>query len=295
MKIYRHTKSILFILLPLISSFCSFAQNIEKLQSAELNEVSGLVISRNNIIYVHNDSGDTSRFFAINQQGKLLAIYYFKGDPAIRRNGVADSEDMTYGPGAEKGKNYLYVGDIGDNAGKRPYISVYRIPEPDKHDGTIQLSREMVHLKYPNGPQDAETMMIDPVLKKLIIVSKRQDTVGIYSTSLSFRDGETVTLQKDGSLFLPGSTSSKYVVSGDISLDGKQVLLKTYEKVYHWTRKGNESIAQALVRKPVELLYKREPQGEAIGFTPDGKGYYCISEGVNAVIYHYSLNLQDGD
>ena len=42
-------------------------------------------------------------------------------------------------------------------------------------------------------------------------------------------------------------------------------------------------------RKPIELFYKPEKQGEAIGFTLDGKGYYTTSEGVFAPIYYYPL------
>ncbi len=289
----NHFTRPLFILL-LISSFYSFAQGPATLKSVELNEVSGLIVSRNNVIYVHNDSGDSTRFFAINPQGDLLGTYYFKGDPVRKRYGILDCEDIAYGPGPEKGKNYIYLGDIGDNPSLRPYISVYRVPEPDKQGKMINVSRELVHLKYPNRPQDAEAMMVDPVSQELIIVSKRQDTVGIYSTPLSFKEGDTVKMKKIGSLFLPssGTANSKQVVGADISADGKQILLKTYQKVYYWQRLNSEPINQAFMRKPVELPYTRERQGEAIGFTSDGKGYYTISEGVNAVVYYYPLNQQ---
>lgn len=293
MKI-NHLLRPLFILILGMSTFFADAQNPASLKSAELNEVSGLVLSRNNTMYVHNDSGDTSRFFAINSSGDLLATIYFNGDPSRKIKGVLDCEDIAYGPGPEKGKNYIYLGDIGDNSSLRPYISVYRIPEPGKPEAVMHANRELVHLKYPNKPQDAEAMMVDPILKELIIVSKRQDTVGIYSTPLTFKDGDTVKLQKKGSLFLPSGLmpSSKYIVAGDISADGKQILLKTYQSVYYWKREGNEPISQALLRKPAKLPYIRERQGEAIGFTPDGKGYYCISEGVNAVIYYYPLDAK---
>lgn len=283
--IYRLQYSFLMIII----SFCSYGQVMSTLQSKVLNEVSGLVISRNNLFFVHNDSGDTSRFFAVNPKGELVATFYFKGDQAIKPLGVADCEDIAAGPGPEIGKNYIYLGDIGDNMAHRPYISVYRLPEPNQPSGNMYLKAEALHLKYPNGPQDAEAMMVDPVLKELIIVSKRQDTVGIYTASLSFNDQDTITLEKEGSLFLPGNPLLKYVVAGDISQDGKQILLKTYEKVFYWLRKDKEPIAQTLSRKPVELPYIQEPQGEAIAFTPDGRGYYCIGEGNNAIIYKYEI------
>jgi len=42
-----------------------------------------------------------------------------------------------------------------------------------------------------------------------------------------------------------------------------------------------------LERKPIVLPYTIEKQGEAIGFTPDGKNYYTTSEGKHAPIYYY--------
>jgi hypothetical protein len=269
---------------------CASAQNTAaKIIPGGLNEISGLLISSDSLFFVHNDSGDTSRFFAIDAKGNLMATLYFKGDPSKKQFGVTDCEDIAGGPGPIKNKSYIYLGDIGDNGGNRPFVTVYRFQEPSKFSSSMQIEGEALHLKYPNGPQDAETLMIDPILKELIIISKRQDTVGIYSASLFFKNEDTVTMKKQGSLFLTGKGLVKYVVSGDISRDGRQIILKTYTNVYYWLRNGKESISQTLRRMPTKLPYILEPQGEAVGFTPDGKAYYCISEGKNAVIYRYNI------
>ncbi|WP_133248505.1 hypothetical protein [Pedobacter yonginense] len=266
------------------------AQNtVTKVIPAELSEISGLVISKNNLFYVHNDSGDTSRIFAMDAKGNLVSTIYFKGDPSIKQLGVADCEDIAAGPGPIKNKSYIYLGDIGDNASNRPYVTVYRLPEPSNFTKKMQIVGEAIHLKYPNGPQDAETLMVDPITNELLIISKRQDTVGIYSASLKFKKNDTVTMKKQGGLFLPGKGLLKYIVAGDISRDGQQIIIKTYTTVYYWLRKGNEPIAETLKRTPTKLPYTLERQGEAIGFTPDGKSYYCISEGKNAIIYKYAL------
>jgi len=290
----RHTaflaaRLLVFVFLLSSMSNGAFAQaTAVKVVPAELSELSGLFIAKENLIFAHNDSGDTSRFFAIDAKGNLLSTLYFKGDASKKHFDVIDCEDMAGGPGPVKNKNYIYLGDIGDNSNNRPYVTAYRFAEPGKLSTKMQVEGEKVHLKYPNGPQDAETLMIDPVSKELIIISKRQDTVAIYSASIFFKNGDTVTMKKEGSLFLPGKGLAKYVVAGDISRDGRQILLKTYLNVYYWVREGKESIAQALKRKPTRLPYTLEPQGESIGFTPDGKAYYCISEGKNAVIYRYN-------
>jgi hypothetical protein len=101
------------------------------LTSSTLDEVSGIVDSRANpnTFWVHNDSGDTARFFAINHQGALLGTFPLSGAP------LGDWEDIAIAP-KPSGGNYLYLGDIGDNNSNRPYIIVYRTDEPTSTTST---------------------------------------------------------------------------------------------------------------------------------------------------------------
>src|SRR3569833_2877109 len=131
-----------------------------------LDEISGIAASGVNedIYYVHNDSGDTSRFFAIKPNGKLISTIFFKGDKK-EPQGVADCEDIAVGPGPDSNKNYVYIGDIGDNSVDRKYITVYRFAEQTSWADINSIHNAMpvpVHFKYPDGPKDAETLMIDP-------------------------------------------------------------------------------------------------------------------------------------
>ena len=100
------------------------------LNDKEMDETSGIAASSlsPDTYYVHNDSGDTSRFFAITPQGHIKSVIYFKGDPK-EKQGVVDCEDIAVGPGPIKGKSYVYMGDIGDNGAVRKYITVYRMEE----------------------------------------------------------------------------------------------------------------------------------------------------------------------
>jgi hypothetical protein len=263
-----------------------------RLQKREMNEISGIAASGINpdIYYIHNDSGDTSRFFAILPSGQVKSTIYFKGD-ASELHGVQDCEDIAVGPGPLKSKSYVYLGDIGDNDAERTYITVYRMEEK-KAWATDSLSvadATPIHLTYPDGPKDAETLMVDPIEKLMYIVSKRQDSVTVYTTPLNFRPNSTVVLTKRCKLFFKGLKLFKWITAGDISKDGSQVLIKSYTKVYYWKRAGNEPIWKTLQNPPRLLPYTQEKQGEAIGFTPDGTGYYTTSEGVYSPIYYYKM------
>jgi hypothetical protein len=263
------------------------------LQNKQMDEISGIAASgiHDGIYYVHNDSGDTSRFFAITPEGKIKSVIYFKGDSKLKF-GVHDCEDIAVGPGPVKGKSYVYVGDIGDNVSIYRYITVYRIEEQKTWiggDSIILANAVPIHFTYPDGSRDAETLMIDPIEKLIYIVSKRTDSVTVYTSPLNFKANDTLVLTKRCKLFFNGFRPFKWITAGDISKDGQQVLLKDYVKVYYWKRSNNEPVWKTMQRKPVELPYQQEKQGEAIGFTPDGKGYYTTSEGVFSPIYYYSI------
>jgi len=295
----RSSKIKLLLPIVLVLFFCAYAHHREenkqidvvgRLQLKAMDEISGIAASgiNTNLYYVHNDSGDTSRFFAILPTGDVRATVYFKGDPK-EELGVHDCEDIAVGPGPLKGKSYVYLGDIGDNYSVRKYLTVYRMQEQKvwAKDTIVNTTAAPIHLKYPDGPKDAETLMVDPVERLIYIVSKRQDSVTVYTTPLLYKTNDTVVMTKRCKLFFPGLKLLKWITAGDISKDGQQVLLKSYTKVYYWKRENNEPIWKTMQRKPQLLPYVQEKQGEGIGFTPDGKGYYTCSEGVYTPIYYY--------
>ena len=268
------------------------------LYSKQMNETSGMVASALNpdIYYAHNDSGDTSRFFAITADGKLKSTIYYTGNKTyytsnkkLSKLGVFDCEDIAVGPGPVKGKSYVYIGDIGDNFLSRKYLTVYRMEERKawETDSIAHAAPVPLNLKYPDSAKDAEAMTIDPIEKLLYIITKRSDSVCVYTTPLEYKANDTVRLTFRGKLFFNGIKPFKWITAADISADGQQILVRSYEKVFYWRRTENEPIWQTLKKAPRELPYKQEKQGESIAFTRDGKGYYTTSEGIYAPIYYY--------
>ncbi|MEO8948495.1 MAG: hypothetical protein ABI308_08805, partial [Mucilaginibacter sp.] len=253
-----------------------------RLQDRALDETSGIAASGlfKDMYYVHNDSGDTSRFFMITPDGKLHHTIYYAGV----NMGQLDCEDIAVGPGPEKQKSYVYLGDIGDNGREKRTVTIYRFQEQPswQKDSVINARTAKLFLKYPDGPRDAETLMIDPIEKLLCIVSKRGDTVNLYTTPLIYKDNDTAILTPRCKLYFEGTKPFKWITAGDISRDGRHILLKNYEKVYYWKRHTDEHIWQTMQKTPEILPYQVEKQGEAIGFTTDGKGYLTTSEGVFA-------------
>ncbi len=202
---------------------------------------------------------------------------------------VADAEDIAIGPGPEDGVDYIYLGDIGDNFAQRDTKYIYRFPEPvwkeEDQGKTITIDKvESISFDYPDGARDAETLMSDPVTGDLYIVSKRESRVHLYHFPYPQDTEQKIEPELMGNLPL-GS-----IVAGDISLEGNEVLLKSYDQVFYWKKEGGENLYELIRSNPVVLPYEREPQGEAITFATDQTGYFTLSEEVAifpAVLYFY--------
>jgi len=95
-----------------------------------IGEASGLGASRihEDVLYTHNDSGDSPRIFALALDGEVVAEIEMEDAEAV------DFEDMAVGPGPEPDVSYVYVADMGNNFGERMSLQVYRFPEPHWDD-----------------------------------------------------------------------------------------------------------------------------------------------------------------
>jgi hypothetical protein len=288
------------------------AQPAVNIDSPEIIEASGIAESRrdNDIVFVHNDSGDTARFFAVDRTGRLLATFSLTGTTAI------DWEDMAIGPGPEKDVSYLYLADIGDNEAQRPEVAVYRVREPEvtKQPDTPSAQEianvDTLTFRYPDHPHDAETFMVDPLNGDLVIVTKELATgISIVfrapspdGPSPSMPPGTPPTLEQVGqidftSLHMAATPSPDaptlvravplLPTGGDISPDGSLIAIRTYGAIFVWSRAKGASVAAALAGQPCEAPSAIEQQGEAIAFDADGRGYVTTSEGASPPLHHF--------
>ena len=114
-------------------------QQIGTIVAPSLPEVSGITPSHSapGVWWVHNDSGDQARLYAINSAGQLLATFEVPGAQNV------DWEDIGSGPGRD-GSPALYIADIGDNNLSRDELVVYRVKEPDLSKGISSGSTQPV-------------------------------------------------------------------------------------------------------------------------------------------------------
>ena len=272
---------------------------VGRIESVELNEISGIVESRRSpgVFFVHNDSGDSARLFAIDRAGSTLAELKLEPVPLL-----IDAEDIALGPGPN-GQSFLYLGDTGNNFASmglgipRRKAVLYRFDEPQLaltgHDAKVSI-REVfpITFTFPNGARDVEAFFVDPLSGYLFMISKQGDghsqLLSASPEQLAGGGGE-LRLETElvfGQGSLPGNPMP---TAASISRDGLAILIRTYSSVFLFRREPGDAVTAALSRPPRQLPSPREQQGESIGFADQDAAFITISEGVNPAVNCASL------
>lgn len=243
-----------------------------RVDSADITEASGIVASSVNagVYWVHNDSGDVARAFALSSEGKLLTTLSFSKSVPV------DIEDVAIEDVGD-GSSYLYFGDIGDNDAVRSSIKIFRVAEPTLGAETaLTVTSDVMTVTYANGAHNAETLLFDPWTKELLIATKASGGPSEIHRVGAFTPGTKATTEKIAEVDIDLATG------GDISRDGQFIAIRNYKtSAFVWVRGQNESIADALSRPPCKVPVAAENQGEAFAFMIENKGYVTISEGAS--------------
>ena len=253
----------------------------------QIDEASGMADSRSmpGNVWIEQDSGNPAELALLGYDGKV------KGKISVPNSTNRDWEELSIGVGPTAGTNYIYIGEIGDNNAQYPSCIIYRLPEPTSLQTPI-TQVERINFRYPDGPRDAEAMFVDPATKDIYIISKREDKVHLYSLPYPQNVNDVTVATAFGELPAIGGGLANYVTSAAISTDGQELLVRTYTQLYYWKRDSGQSIPDALQSGNYRTLPVRvEPQGEAVCFDKDNKGFFTISERANAAyvnLYYYA-------
>jgi hypothetical protein len=222
-----------------------------------LQEASGLALSRRvpGRLWTHNDSGEPV-LFALDANGAITSRLRLAGAA------VVDWEAIAVGPCP--GGSCIFVADIGDNDAKRKRITVYRLPEPAAGvSGQVQVTG-VFHATYPDGPHDAETLLVTPDGTLIVVTKGDTGPVALYRFPREMLSGATVKLERAGPPREPGLAGrNDKITDGDISPDGEWIVLRSTSELFFY-RTGD--LLNGVWRDPrrVALATLGEPQGEGV-------------------------------
>lgn len=277
-----------------------------------INEASGIIPSRKHAghFYVHNDSDGQPAVYLIDGAGGVRAVVALEG--AINR----DWEDIAFvsprgpqgsatetQPAVRRGaalpmRGRVIVGDIGDNARRRPGIALYAFAEPDLPDaagGRVVVSATAYMCQYESGPRNAEALIVSPRDGTAYIFSKRDDGRSDLFALRQPWDAERVNVfRRVGRLRFPTDAAPAHtmVTAADISPDGARIVTRAYWAAWEWTlptRATDFEQIFGMEPKPVSVAVER--QGEAIAYGVEGRSIFTISEGSPTNIWETALPL----
>jgi hypothetical protein len=245
-----------------------------------LRELSGFAASQQHpgIFWAHNDSGNPRELYALRADGTIAATIPLRGvNPR-------DPEDIAVGPcAAGSAQSCIYLADIGDNGARRPSVQILKAVEPGRLDAT-PLAPAILPFRYPDGPHDAEALLVDPTTARVFVITKTLLSLGdVYRIDdLGSREGGTAVRIR--TLRAPGEFDST-TTAADAHPSGTRLLLRTYTRAWELRSPDARAFEDVLDAEPVSVPEAPQPQGEAIAYTADGRGYLLGGEGVGSPLY----------
>lgn len=228
-----------------------------RIADPRVTESSGLALSRahRHTVWTVNDSGDSARVFAIDTRtGETVGVHEFGGP-------VRDVEALSIGPDGR-----MLVADIGDNLADQRFVRVFWFQEPPL--GQTSGSWKSWELAYPDGPHDAETLLVHPGTGRLYVVTKGSPGAVYRAPAQPSRQGLN-RLERVGAA--PGTITDGVFLPG-----GRQVALRSYTRVH---------VLDAATWEPVASgALPLQPQGETIALAEGGTRLLVGSEGRGSLV-----------
>jgi hypothetical protein len=260
---------------------------IGKIETTEITESSGLAASKcqADIFWTHNDSGDNAFVFALNKQGQRLGTWKVTDAKNIDWEDIAEIKTAS-------GECVLYIGDIGNNTRIRDEFTIYRVTEPQvsaeskassKKNPLATAPSEAIKFTYPDMRRDAETLMVHPVTGDIYILSKRlSGASAVYKLKSDFDLSKTNKLENIGDFSVPAIPNG-LLTGGDISPDGTRVVICDYFNAYELVLPEKaKNFDEIWKETPAVIELGAREQGEAVGYSADGKSIFATSEKKNS-------------
>ena len=250
-------------------------------------------VSQPGVIFGLNDSGNGPYLFAFDSTGAARAVWEVAG--AQNR----DWEAAALGS-CGTGRSCIFVGDVGDNEGRKPRLTLYRFGEPAVPDSLTDSVLSIADVnrldfRYPDQPHDVEAMYVSRDGSVFLITKRRlRDAQQRPRPALVFRvsatawdsSGVVTAVLVDSLPIVPGASPDRLVSDASLSSDGRLLAVRTYAEVFVFAMDPATGLARP-GHAPGKCFIAglREKQGEGIAWWWDRRRLVLTSEGRNAPFY----------
>jgi hypothetical protein len=244
-----------------------------EVQDADLDELSGLAVSRLNpgVIWTHEDSAGAPELYALDAAGATVATLTLEGETNV------DWEDIALG---ECGGTWcIYVGETGDLGTDRSEFAVLAVEEPLLvGEPALAATPERRPFTYSGDAEDAEGLAVDASGVPLVITKRADATAGIYRLPPGATVVELVAELQTGA---EGEDLTARATAADLWLAPPRLLVRTY--LHLWEFGFEDPTAPT---GPTAREFSLELQGESVAWDPIQGGYWTVSEGRNPTLHY---------
>lgn len=273
------------------------AQETGRLGDPLLVESSGIAASASNpgVLWIHNDSGDLARLYAVRMDGRPVTRLVMDGVTAI------DFEDLASAPCPDGSGPCLWVADTGNNGRNRQDQTLYAVPEPDLRGSSVPAE---IHTSaiwrfpvlFPGPAVDAEALAVSPSLDAIYLFEKvDQARARVFRYRAPFQRDRPVMLETVVEIDSPGLPfrHGRMITGASLHPGGDRLLLRVYTGIYEYRFGPGQTVANlgAVTPRLVTLGPLSEPQGEAVAYDEAGSGIFSVSEDPRHIpgqpLHHY--------
>jgi len=263
---------------------------IEHLTDApkQLPEISGFVVTPFNTVIGHNDKGGKTRLYEFDMKTgeKIRTI-------EIENAKSKDWEDIT------SDSKYIYIGDFGNNRGRREKLKIYRVKWPEKGSERLTLKAEKIRFEYADQTDFKKKKKHNYDCEALIAYG---DSLYLFTKNRGDERTNVCALPKIPGEYIARVTqtfdSDGLVTGADIYGKGKHTILalvgynkteQTY-KPFIWTFtkfEGSDFFSGQAVRVNLPM----HVQAEGIHFLNGKKVLFANEEGpdLNSALYEIKI------
>ena len=150
---------------------------------------------------------------------------------------------------------------------------------------------------YEDGPRDCESVAVDMVNDKIMLLSKRDNPPILYALPL-IKQRNTVARRCAEIKPLPRRVQEKTRFSKysnqptamDISSDGLSAVVLTYDRAFYFSKMESEDWGTVFSGPMKEVIFPRLRQGESVCFNKNGSSIYVTSEQVPAPLLKIDIS-----
>ncbi|MDY7394960.1 SdiA-regulated domain-containing protein [Aureibaculum sp. 2210JD6-5] len=239
---------------------------------SNLKEVSAIEItSKSDLIWVIEDAGNKNILYGLNQQGKIIK------ELTITNAKNRDWEDLT----SDKDGN-IYIGDFGNNSGKRNEFTIYKIKNPEQSDQ--KANAEIINFVLPKDikSKNFEAFFLHNNNFYLFSKGRKKEALLKVPNVIGNHTAQLIT-----TFNLPKKNNK--VTSADISEDGKTIILLNHDKVWELTNFTDDNFFNG---KSTSIDFEHNSQKEGICFAKNKNLFITDERNKSSGGNIYLLNLK---